>query len=364
MKRVLIFLTLFIASMGLSFGAEYNTIILPSSYIEKNEHCVLYSKNLEEIFANNLLKNFSGAKKYTSPTASALKHTLHSNPQLNSTSEAEEKIKILAKIYGTNRIIDISIKYEIKSMNTAQNNRLLERTALLNDSTYIRLITKVNLINVSDNKTLWSNVYCKNINFETLNNKNFSPVTSYFEKLSQTVVEEIKTQSGIKPIDFKQQETAETQELHDTTVEIHNVIPKPDIPKKTTITPQLQLQENLTDKQSELNQKQPKIKKVATPKPEKNVKPKSTESFGAKLKNSIKQKFNQPTQEQETTKVKKVKTKEPKTKQIKTPEVNTEEVKTEKTNQTIQPTYTNLHVSPRKNSKNYTPQFDNSVNDI
>lgn len=326
MKRVLIFLILCIASMGICSATDYNTVILPASYLEKNDNCILYTRNLEEIFANNLIKNFAGTKKFSSPTISTIKHSLRSNPQINSILEQEEKLKILTKIYGANKIINISIKYEIKSMNTSQNSKMLEKIAIINDNTTLRLITKVNLVNVSDNKITWSNVYCKNINFETLSNKNIAPITNYYEKLTQTVINEIKTQSGIRPIDYKQQEITDIQDLPDSTVEIHHITPKLDIPNKTNIKPQLQLQEDLTDKKS------PQIKQTTKIK---SQEPKILKNIQLKLKPST-----------------------PET------EVKPEDIKTNQNPQTIQPTYTNIHVTPRKNSRNYTPQFNNSVNDI
>lgn len=347
MKRVIIFLTLFIAGMGMCLAADYNTVILPSSYLKKSDTCVLYSKNLEEIFANNLIKNFASTKKFTSPSTSTIKHALSSNPQLNSVLDRDEKVKILAKIYGANRVIDVTIKYEIKSLNTTQNSKMLEKVALINDNTYLRIITKVNIINISDNKIIWSNVYCKNLNFETLDNKHFSPITNYFEKLSQNVVDETKTQSCIKPVANKQQDSIEPQNLPDTTVEIHNDPSKFNTPKKTNITPQLQVQEDLTEKNS-VQIKQPKQKKVSASKKQssqketKPVKTKSTDGFGSKLKNiQLKLKPSTPNKE-----------------------IKPEDIKTDKKPQTIQPTYTNIHVSPRKNSRDYTPKFDNSVNDI
>lgn len=305
MKRVIIFLAICLVSMNLCFATDCNAVITTSSSINKTDDCVLYSINLEKILANYLTKNFAEMRKFNS-----LK----------------------------NKVINITVKYEIKSINSNQNSKVLEKVALISDNTTLRLITKVNLTNVSDNKILWSNVYYKNINFEILNNKNFSPITNYYEKLSQTILDEIKTLSNIRPVDYKQQETTEPQDLPDTTVEIHHVTPKPDVTKKTNIKPQLQLQENLTEKK----QPQPKQEKPKTIKPVKQEKPKSTEGFGTKLKNiQLKLKPSTPVKE-----------------------VKPEDIKTDKKPQSIQPTYTNIHVSPRKNSRDYTPKFDNSVNDI
>ena len=305
MKRVIIFLAICLASMNLCLAADCNAIITTSSSINKNDNCILYSKNLEKILANYLMENFTETKK------------------LNSLK---------------NKAINITVKYEIKSMNSNQNSKPLEKVTLISDNTTLRLITKVNLTNVSDNKILWSNVYYKNINFETINNKNFTQITNYFEKLSQNIADEIKTQSCIKPIEYKQQEYVETQDLPETTVEIHNITPKPDTHKMTNIKPQLQLQENLTEKK----QPQTKQEKPKTTKPVKQDKPKSSEGFGTKLKN-IQLKLKPSTPEKE---------------------VKPEDIKTEKKPQTIQPTYTNIHISPRKNSRDYTPKFDSSVNDI
>ena len=278
MKRVINFLIICLASMNLCFAADCNTIITTSSSINKTDDCVLYSRNLEEILAKNLMKNFAGAKK------------------LN------------------NKIINITVKY---SINENQNSKLLEKMALITDHTTIRLITKVQLTD-SDNKAIWNNVYCKKINFETINKKNFTAITNYYEKLSQTITEEIKTRSGIQPIDYKQTEKVETPVVPDTTVEIHHETPKPEPVKNTNIKPQLQLQEDVSEK------------KTVTKQPEKKF---NLKNIQLKLKSSTPQK-----------------------------EVKPEDIKTKP--QPVQPTYTNIHVTPRKNSRNYTPKFDNSVNDI
>lgn len=264
--------------MNLCFAADCNTIITTSSSINKTDDCVLYSRNLEEILAKDLMKNFAGAKK------------------LN------------------NKVINITVKY---SINENQNSKLLEKMALITDHTTIRIITKVQLTD-SDNKPIWDNVYCKKINFETINKKNFTAITNYYEKLSQTITEEIKTRSGIQPIDYKQTEKVETPVVPDTTVEIHHETPKPEPVKNTNIKPQLQLQENVSEK------------KTVTKQPEKKF---NLKNIQLKLKSSTPQK-----------------------------EVKPEDIKTKP--QPIQPTYTNIHVTPRKNSRNYTPKFDNSVNDI
>lgn len=281
--------------MNLCFAADCNTVITTSSSVNKTDDCILYSKNLEKILANYLTKNFAEVRK------------------LNSLK---------------NKVINITVKYEIKSMNSNQNSKMLEKIALVSDNTTLRLITKVNLTNISDNKLLWSNVYYKNINFETLNNKNITPITNYYEKLSQTIIEEIKTQSGIRPVDYKQQESPEPQDLPDTTVEIHHETPKPQPAKNTNIKPQLQLQENLTEKKQA--DKKQVVKKQSTKQPEKKF---NLKNIQLKLKSSTPEK-----------------------------EVKPEDIKTKP--QPVQPTYTNIHVTPRKNSRNYTPKFDNSVNEI
>ncbi len=279
MKRVIIFLIMFLASVNLCFAADFNVTVQTSSHINKTDDCILYSRNLEEILAKDLLKNFTGTKK------------------LN------------------NKVINITVKY---SINENQNSKLLEKMALITDHTTIRLITKVQLTD-TDNKTLWDNVYCKSINFETVNKKNFTAITNYYEKLSQTIAEEIKTRSGIQPVDYKQPEqVVEPIVPVTTTVEIHHETPKPEPVKNTNIKPQLQLQEHVSEK------------KPVTKQPEKKF----------NLKN-IQLKLKSPTPQKE---------------------VKPEDIKTK--SQPVQPTYTNIHVTPRKNSRNYTPKFDNSVNDI
>lgn len=341
MKRGIVFFIICIACISACYAADYGTVVLPLNYIKKNNDCVLYTNNLEEIFADNLIKNLSAIKKLTAPTTDSLRTTVSTNPQIESASGQEEKIRLITKIYGVTKVIDLSIKYEIKSLNLHQDNKTLEKITIVNDNASIRLITKIKF--TSDNKTIWSNVYYKNINLETVNSKDLSVVKNYYEKLAQTVIEELKQETNIKPIDYKQ-DTPEPPAVNNEEHEVIQVVPKTE-PSKTTIRPQFQVQENISDKpveQKKSKNKQIKQKEIKPSKPkEKNVEFDQKPSLNTKIKNTVEVKLNSATPNKEVT---------------------TEDIKT--TVPQGQPAYTNIQVTPRKNSRNYTPQFNNSVNEI
>ena len=55
MRRVIIFLIFCLASVNISLAGDYGAIVCPFSYLKKTDTNLLYSKNLEEIFANDLI---------------------------------------------------------------------------------------------------------------------------------------------------------------------------------------------------------------------------------------------------------------------------------------------------------------------
>ena len=399
MRRVIIFLILCLASMNICLAGDYGAVVCPFSCLKKSDNnIILYSKNLEEIFANDLINELSGAKKFNAPSLSSLKKTLATNPQINSGLDTDEKVKLLAKVYGANRVIKVVSRYEIKSLNANLNSKALEKMTLIKDDTTLRLRTDVYLIDPADNKVLWSNTYFKSVNFEAVNKKDMSILTNYYEKLAQSVTDELKVKQPRQNevnTDYNKQnkeEVTEPQKLE--TIELHHTHLTPETPKNTSIKPVLQLQENVSDK-AQVNKKNvEKQTKVVVPKSDDSTKTQTSSSqkkfkfnWGKqnpngqnnevnKSKSIEKKSKNTVEKVKDTDKNEPVKNKKQtdnifsrirNTIQV-TPassgvqEVKPDEIKTV-TPQT-QPTYTNIHVTPRKNSRNYTPQFNNSINDI
>ena len=329
MKRVIVFLIACLVSINACFATSYNLIVLPSSLVKKTDKCILCNKNLEEILAEELVNTIIEDEKYSAPEMTLVKKTISTNPQLNSILEKEEKRKIVGQIYGSNRVLFLTIKYDIKSLNAGENSKSYEKMVILTNSSTLKLITKVELYDTANNKLVWSDAYCKNTNLETVNNNNFSYLTGYYKKLAKQIIEGLKIQPEIKcsdvakPSKIEPQEDVKTefQELNHTTV-----APQPIY--NSNIKPQLQLKEDVSVEQSVKNSSITK---------ENN---KSSEGFKSLIKNVG---FD-------------LKKSTPQT------EIKPEQIKT--TTPTVQPTYTNIHVSPRKNSRNFTPKFDNSVNDI
>lgn len=401
MRRVIIFLVFCLASVNISLAGDYGAVVCPFSYLKKTDNNVLYSKNLEEIFANDLIDELSGVKKLNAPTTKSLKNTFATNPQINSGLDTDEKIKLLAKVYGANRVIKVVSKYEIKSLNSNLNSKALEKMTLIKDDTTIRLRTDVCLIDVSDNKVVWNNTYFKSVNFESVNNKDLSVLTNYYEKLALTVVGEI----SLKPVrqnevntDYNKSDEDKTSEPKPETIELHHTNLTPEMPKNSNIKPVLQLQENVSEKpqpvKKVVNTEKEKVENSTKPQEAKEVKQEKTSVTNqASTQTTTNQKkfwsnWGKQTQDKTKNSVEKIKVESldkvksnksgkqtdnifsrirntiqvsPATSGVQK-EIKPADIKTVTPQQ--QPTYTNIHVTPRKNSRNYTPQFNNSINDI
>ena len=396
MRRVIIFLILCLASMNICLAGDYGAVVCPFSCLKKSENnIILYSRNIEEIFANDLINELSGEKKFNAPSLSSLKKTLATNPQINSGLDIDDKVKLLAKVYGANRVIKVVSRYEIKSLNANLNSKVLEKMTLIKDDTTLRLRTDVYLIDPTYNKVLWSNTYFKSVNFEAVNKKDMSILTNYYEKLAQSVTDELKVkqsrQNEVNTDYNKQNEEEVTEPQKLETIELHHTHLTPELPKNTSIKPVLQLQENVSDKAQANKKNIEKQTKVVAPKSDDSTKPQTSSSqkkfrfyWGKQNPNENKDKSKSVENKSKNTveKVKDTNKNEPvknkkqtdnifsrirNTIQVTPASSGTQEVKPDDIKTVppqTQPTYTNIHVTPRKNSRNYTPQFNNSINDI
>ncbi len=387
--------------MNISFAGDYGAVVCPFSCLKKSDNNILYSKNLEEIFANDLINELSGAKKFNAPSLSSLKKTLATNPQINSGLDTDEKIKLLTKIYGANRLIKIVSKYEIKSLNANLNSKALEKMALIKDDTTFRLRTDVYLIDTADNKVLWSNTYFKSVNFEAVNKKDLSILINYYGKLAQSVIDELKVkqprQNEVNVDSNKSDDnnTIEPQKLE--TIELHHTNLIPEMPKNSNIKPVFQLQENVSEKLQPAKKvvdtkKENDENVIKTQEIKENKQPQTPVVNQTSTQTTTTQKWfwsnwGKQTQDKSKNSIDRTKVESldnvnkksgkqtdnifsrirntiqvtPASNGVQT-EIKSSDIKTTTPQQ--QPTYTNIHVTPRKNSRNYTPQFNNSVNDI
>ena len=401
MRRVIIFLIFCLASMNISFAGDYGAVVCPFSCLKKSDNNILYSKNLEEIFANDLINELSGAKKFNTPSLSSLKKTLATNPQINSELDINEKIKLLTKIYGANRLIKIVSKYEIKSLNANLNSKALEKMTLIKDDTTFRLRTDVYLIDTADNKVLWSNTYFKSVNFEAVNKKDLSILINYYGKLAQSVTDELKVkqprQNEVDTDCNKQNEKEVIEPQKPETIELHHTNLIPEMPKNSNIKPVFQLQENVSEKLQPAKKvvdtkKENDENVIKTQEIKENKQPQTPVVNQTSTQTTTTQKWfwsnwGKQTQDKSKNSIERAKVESSdnvnkksgkqtdnifsrirNTIQV-TPasngvqkEIKSSDIKTTTPQQ--QPTYTNIHVTPRKNSRNYTPQFNNSVNDI
>ena len=401
MRRVIIFLIFCLASVNISLAGDYGAIVCPFSYLKKTDTNLLYSKNLEEIFANDLINELSGIKKLNAPTTSSLKNTFSTNPQINSGLDTDEKIKLLAKVYGTNRVIKVVSRYDIKSLNANLNSKALEKMTFIKDDTTIRLRTDVYLIDVSDNKVVWSNTYFKSVNFESVNNKDLSVLTNYYEKLALTVVSEISLkparQNEVNVDSNKSDDNNTIEPQKPETIELQHTNLIQEMPKNSNIKPVFQLQENVSEKlqpakkavdtKKENDENVIKTQEIKENKQSQTPVVNQTSTQTTTTQKWFWSNWGKQTQDKSKNSIERAKVESSdnvnkksgkqtdnifsrirNTIQV-TPasngvqkEIKSSDIKTTTPQQ--QPTYTNIHVTPRKNSRNYTPQFNNSVNDI
>lgn len=387
--------------MNISFAGDYGAVVCPFSCLKKSDNNILYSKNLEEIFANDLINELSGAKKFNAPSLSSLKKTLATNPQINSGLDTDEKIKLLTKIYGANRLIKIVSKYEIKSLNANLNSKALEKMTLIKDDTTFRLRTDVYLIDTADNKVLWSNTYFKSVNFEAVNKKDLSILINYYGKLAQSVTDELKVkqprQNEVNVDSNKSDDNNTIEPQKPETIELHHTNLIPEMPKNSNIKPVFQLQENVSEKLQPAKKvvdtkKENDENVIKTQEIKENKQPQTPVVNQTSTQTTTTQKWfwsnwGKQTQDKSKNSIERAKVESSdnvnkksgkqtdnifsrirNTIQV-TPasngvqkEIKSSDIKTTTPQQ--QPTYTNIHVTPRKNSRNYTPQFNNSVNDI
>lgn len=387
--------------MNISFAGDYGAVVCPFSCLKKSDNNILYSKNLEEIFANDLINELSGAKKFNAPSLSSLKKTLATNPQINSGLDTDEKIKLLAKVYGANRLIKIVSKYEIKSLNANLNSKALEKMTLIKDDTTFRLRTDVYLIDTADNKVLWSNTYFKSVNFEAVNKKDLSILINYYGKLAQSVTDELKVkqprQNEVNVDSNKSDDNNTIEPQKPETIELHHTNLIPEMPKNSNIKPVFQLQENVSEKLQPAKKvvdtkKENDENVIKTQEIKENKQPQTPVVNQTSTQTTTTQKWfwsnwGKQTQDKSKNSIERAKVESSdnvnkksgkqtdnifsrirNTIQV-TPasngvqkEIKSSDIKTTTPQQ--QPTYTNIHVTPRKNSRNYTPQFNNSVNDI
>lgn len=387
--------------MNISFAGDYGAVVCPFSCLKKSDNNILYSKNLEEIFANDLINELSGAKKFNAPSLSSLKKTLATNPQINSELDINEKFKLLTKIYGANRLIKIVSKYEIKSLNANLNSKALEKMTLIKDDTTFRLRTDVYLIDTADNKVLWSNTYFKSVNFEAVNKKDLSILINYYGKLAQSVTDELKVkqprQNEVNVDSNKSDDNNTIEPQKPETIELHHTNLIPEMPKNSNIKPVFQLQENVSEKFQPAKKvvdtkKENDENVIKTQEIKENKQPQTPVVNQTSTQTTITQKWfwsnwGKQTQDKSKNSIERAKVESSdnvnkksgkqtdnifsrirNTIQV-TPasngvqkEIKSSDIKTTTPQQ--QPTYTNIHVTPRKNSRNYTPQFNNSVNDI
>lgn len=382
MKRFIVFLIMCLASVNFCIASDFASVVLPSSYIRKNDGVMLYSKNLEEVFGEKLVNVFALEKNFNAPRLITLKNILTTNPQLNSMISREEKVVIVSKICGANKVISINVKYELCGLNRNITTPFAENS-IIRDSNSIRISTRVEVYDTITDRCAWTNTYYKSFNFDNINSKDISLIENYYTRLADVVLLEIKSNSNVRSIEHKKtvkpekpkQEKIKKDKPKKQPVSKPVVKPVSQVKETPKIKPQLELKENAGEGVNNFN----KVNKVkSAPKTEK--KPASKPVPAVKKEKPavkpVKQKVEQKPIKKEKIEKKPVKEKtklklwdslknniqvdvKPSTPQK---EYKPEEVESIPMN--IQPAHTNMHIKRRMNSRNFSPKYNYSVNDI
>ena len=372
-----------LASVNLCIASDFASVVLPSSYLRKNDEVMLYSKNLEEVFCNKLVETFALEKNYNAPRLSSLKQILTTNPQLNSMISGEEKVVIVSKICGANKVISVKVKYSISDINKNVPTPF-DNNALMKDNSSLRISTRIEVYDTNSDRCVWTNTYYKSLNFDSVNSKDITLIEDYYAKLADKVLVEIKSNAKFRPIESKKpvvtvKEKRETPKKQPKAKPKKQSVRKPvQQPSETKLKPQLQLNENAG--------KEVSIKKNADKKVVNSVKPKQKvekkpvtkpvkKNQEVKKEKPVKQKVEQkPVKQPKGKKPVKEKTRLKLWDNLKNniqvdvkPSTPTKEyapTEVEAIPMNVQPTNSNMHVKMRMNSKKFTPKYDSSINDI
>lgn len=352
-----------LASVNFCIASDFSSVVLPSSYIRKNDGVMLYSKNLEEVFGEKLVNVFALEKNFNAPKLTTLKNILTTNPQLNSMISREEKVVIVSKICGANKVISINVKYELCGLNRNITTPFAENS-IIRDNNSIKISTRVEVYDTITDRCAWTNTYYKSFNFDNINSKDISLIENYYTRLADVVLLEIKSNSNVRSIEQKKTVKSEQQKNEKIKKEkpkkqpIFKPVVKPVSQVKETpkIKPQLELKENAGEGVNNFNKvnkgkSAPKTEKKSASKPVPVVKKEKIEKKPVKEKTKLKLWDSLKNNIQVDVK--------PSTSQK---EYKPEEVESIPMN--IQPAHTNMHIKRRMNSRNFSPKYNYSVNDI
>lgn len=370
-----------LASMNLCIASDFASVVLPSSYLRKDDGVMLYSKNLEEVFCEKLVNVFVLEKNYNAPRLTSLKQILTTNPQLNSMISREEKVVIVSKICGANKVVSVNVKYLISDIDKNVSTPF-DNNSLMKDNNSLRISTRVEVYDTNLDRCVWTNIYYKSFNFDSVNNKDITLIEDYYAKLADKVLVEIKSNVKNRLIEKEKpvvtvKEKKETPKVQPKEKQKKQSIKKPvQQTSEIKVKPQLQLNEKAGQEVSTKQKVDKKKDSFVTPK--QKSKPVLIEKKQVvKKEKPVKKKVEKKIEQKPVKQSKEKKTVNEKSRlklwdnlknniqvDVKSPTQVNEYVPTEveAIPMNVQPS--NMHVKMRMNSKKFTPKYDSSINDI
>ena len=346
MKRVLVFLiTLCIILLGKAVQASgYNVLVIPTGIIGTSHNHMFGKTDIEELLTRSLIWHMEDMDIANAPSITTLKISIKNNPNYDANAiDPFNNLKAIAKSYGVTKVMLVSTKLEIQS-NSDQKKfwNKLDLPVITPVDSNLRIVTKIQLINPQTNEILWNDMYYKNtdtlgigVNGYSNSDSKLNAIMAYYDNLSVKILTDIKNSKETKavmiPTDEEKKELKPMKLIKRSGVNVTIPISK----TKTNLNP------------IDVNKGQKNTSKINTIKD--NVKHKVETSKQKKEEQKFKKELNEFSQ---------INIQKEEKSQIKNENyVETSDIDT-------LPTTNFMHIKPRKNSRNYLPKFDSSINDI
>lgn len=415
---ILAIFTVFVISLS-SFAEEYNFLVIPNSIIDTAHRTIIGKTDIEELLAKKFIDKLEASDTANAPTVNVLKISIINNPNFKYYAENPlDNAKIIANAFGISKVLIISSTTEVK--NPAQQKEFWKKMGLpviTNPEPNVRVVTRVTMYNVKDDEVLYSDVFYKNLNFTgtdinvyDMGTPKLTAVNSYYEELIPKMFENVKdskqthaillsSTSGVQKnivvtdelLPKKSAKKSEEKEVKPVstpsvpTTEVVSVKHEKIVPAKK-LQPDLEVKENFNENKQDKKEKKgllAKIKdgmkfnvKIFDYCAVKDVPAQATQTKPYTVRKSVVKKVlkerNNELKKQETA-VKSVKTDEKK--EIQTSDkpnkekVSDNENKINYSNMVI-PTEDNesanryIQTKLRTRAKEFSPKFDNTVNDM
>ena len=398
---IIAFFVIFIGITSSAFAGEYKVIVIPNSFIDCSAQKSLVEKvSIEEILTNKIIYQLESSGLACAPTPDILKVAILNNPYVSKDAPALENAKAISDSYNVSKVIIVESNLVLQ--NTSQQKEVWNKFNLpvisQTDDCY-QVVTTVTMYDMKTKEALWNDVCFHKLcrASEGINSVKLSSLTSYYDSLIGHFIKDLKTIAST------------------SAVVVNNKKPEAKQTEKTTILQKINTVKNTNNKEQQVKTNVVKTTTPTTktvqqkPTPAVTQKESTQQSFTSKMSDSLKNtknKIHNYLEEKETERaIREIKEQEQreiqqaiksneKPKEVKEQPTMTDRVKEKynamkqnyeakkeesiKSDQEAQ-YYTNIsspdsdgvpqvnnyiQMKPRNNSRNYTPKFDSSVNDI